>query len=84
MRKWLPQGDLLQLEDVAVVMTHCGWGGLMECVTAGKPILAVPVFADQPINAIIAQQKGIAVILQPRKPSPTIETELVIPKFTHE
>lgn len=65
--KWLPQGEALQLPDVAAVITHCGWGGLNETINAGKPIVATPFRADQPLNAKVAQKRGLAVVLNTAK-----------------
>jgi glucuronosyltransferase len=39
------------MEQVKLVITHAGWGGVMECLLAQKPMLCVPVFGDQPENA---------------------------------
>lgn len=61
--KWLPQAEALQLSDVAVVITHCGWGGLNETIAAGKAIVATPFRADQPTNANIAKSRGFAEVL---------------------
>merc|ERR1712226_786498 len=61
--KWLPQGEALQLPEVAVVVTHCGWGGLNETIAAGKPIVATPFRADQPTNAGIAKSRGFGEVL---------------------
>lgn len=37
--RWLPQIDILNLKEVKVVITHCGWGGISECIYAKKPML---------------------------------------------
>jgi len=66
-RSFLPQSAALQLKDVAVVITHCGWGGMMETITAGKPIVAIPFFGDQPENSQIAKKKGFAEILTTKR-----------------
>jgi glucuronosyltransferase len=65
-RKWLPQRELLALEEVKAVITHCGWGGLTECVMCGKPMLAVPGFGDQPMNAKLLEERGIGLVLRPQ------------------
>ncbi|CAE7492111.1 Ugt3a1 [Symbiodinium natans] len=66
-QKWLPQGEALQLPDVAAVVTHCGFGGLNETIAAGKPLVALPFRADQPANAKIARARGLAEVLSPPK-----------------
>ncbi|VDK50341.1 unnamed protein product [Cylicostephanus goldi] len=37
---------------------------LKEAITAGIPLLVIPLFGDQPKNAKLAEKHGIAVILQ--------------------
>jgi len=71
---WFPQAEVVRLQDVAAVMTHCGWGGLMEIVLAGKPIVAVPFFGDQPHNAEMAKAQGFGEVVLPRKLSPVAVT----------
>ncbi len=62
-RKWLPQEQLLKHESVKAVVSHCGWGGILECVEAKKPILCVPEFGDQPANAKRIQELGVGLVL---------------------
>jgi len=64
---FLPQPDILKLTDVKLVISHCGWGGLMETCIAGKVILATPFFGDQPDNAAIVEKTGFGKILLPSK-----------------
>lgn len=65
-RKWLPQKDILLLDEVKVVITHCGWGGFTECLVSEKPMLAVPGFGDQPSNALLLEERGLGLILRPQ------------------
>lgn len=64
-RPWLPQAELLKLPEVRAVISHCGWGGVLECIDAAKPILAVPEFGDQPMNAekVVARKIGLALYI---------------------
>mmetsp|Transcript_39234 Transcript_39234/g.108041 ORF Transcript_39234/g.108041 Transcript_39234/m.108041 type:complete len:521 (+) Transcript_39234:87-1649(+) len=61
--KWLPQAEALNLPEVALVITHCGWGGLNETIAAGKPIVATPFRVDQPGNAALAKARGFCEVL---------------------
>ena len=61
--KWTPQAELLQDPAVKAVITHCGWGGTLETLTAGKPIVAIPFFGDQPLNARLMQEYGVAELI---------------------
>eukprot|EP00929_Paragymnodinium_shiwhaense_P030683 TRINITY_DN17349_c0_g1_i1.p1 TRINITY_DN17349_c0_g1~~TRINITY_DN17349_c0_g1_i1.p1 ORF type:complete len:478 (-),score=105.48 TRINITY_DN17349_c0_g1_i1:279-1712(-) len=60
---WLPQPALLQHPKVVAVVTHCGWGGVLECINGGKPMLPLPFFGDQPMNADIVVQAGMGEML---------------------
>mmetsp|Transcript_90659 Transcript_90659/g.234070 ORF Transcript_90659/g.234070 Transcript_90659/m.234070 type:complete len:504 (-) Transcript_90659:58-1569(-) len=55
---WTPQAELLQDDAVKAVITHCGWGGTLECMTAGKPVVTIPFFGDQPTNAKLLVESG--------------------------
>lgn len=46
------------------MITHCGWGGITECIQAAKPMLCLPNFADQKINAITIVNQGIGMVLR--------------------
>ncbi|CAJ1428235.1 unnamed protein product [Effrenium voratum] len=61
--KWTPQAELLQDEAVKVVITHCGWGGTLETLSAGKPIVAIPFFGDQPENAHLLKNAGVGELI---------------------
>ena len=63
-KEWLPQGALLKYPDIKVVITHCGFGGVTECILAEKPMLALPMFGDQPSNASMLEKRGLGIILQ--------------------
>jgi len=55
---WLPQAELLQDPAVKAVITHCGWGGVLETLTAAKPVVTFPFFGDQPSNAKLLVSAG--------------------------
>lgn len=50
-KKWLPQHDLLGHPNIKLFITQGGLQSLEESVTSGVPLLAIPFFADQFINA---------------------------------
>lgn len=60
---WTPQAEVLQDSAVKLVLTHCGWGGTVECMTAGKPVVAIPFFGDQPDNAKLLVSAGVGELL---------------------
>lgn len=76
--KWMPQAEALQLPEVALVITHCGWGGLNETIAAGKPIVATRFRADQPANAGAAKARGLGEVLDPAKLSAAAVQDAVV------
>jgi len=60
---WLPQAEVMNHSAIKAVVTHCGWGGSLECIVSGKPILALPFFGDQPDNANIFVEAGAGTFL---------------------
>mmetsp|Transcript_83425 Transcript_83425/g.239624 ORF Transcript_83425/g.239624 Transcript_83425/m.239624 type:complete len:474 (-) Transcript_83425:204-1625(-) len=69
---WLPQPALLCHPKVKAVVTHCGWGGSIECTQGGKPVLALPFFSDQPCNAKMLLKSGMA---EPLGPMPSFSVD---------
>ncbi|OXA46500.1 UDP-glucuronosyltransferase 2B7 [Folsomia candida] len=61
--KWLPQQDLLGHGKIRLFMTHCGGGGTEEAIFHGVPLLGMPFFGDQPLNAQAAEKHGYLVRL---------------------
>ncbi len=51
----------------AAVVHHGGIGTLAQALTAGRPQLIVPHFADQPDNAARARRLGLARVLPPTR-----------------
>ncbi|KAJ4869266.1 UDP-glycosyltransferase 90A2 [Raphanus sativus] len=55
--EWVDQRKILEHESVRGFLSHCGWNSLMESICAGVPILAFPVAAEQPLNAILVVEE---------------------------
>ncbi|XP_031125116.1 UDP-glycosyltransferase 74E1-like [Ipomoea triloba] len=49
--KWCPQLQVLSHGTIACFMTHCGWNSALEALMLGVPMIAVPQWADQQMNA---------------------------------
>ncbi|KAK1695147.1 hypothetical protein QYE76_011844 [Lolium multiflorum] len=48
---WMPQRSVLAHRAVGGFVSHCGWNSVMECLAAGKPVLAWTIMAEQHLNA---------------------------------
>lgn len=44
-------------------MSHCGQSGFYEAVVTGTPVVAIPLFGDQPFNAGLLVRRGVAIHL---------------------
>ncbi|XP_072381846.1 UDP-glycosyltransferase UGT5-like [Diabrotica undecimpunctata] len=60
-RKWLPQQDVLAHPNVKLFITHGGLLSLTESVHYGVPVLVLPVFGDQRMNAAKVEGMGYGV-----------------------
>ena len=60
---WLPQSDLLAHPNVKLFITHSGRNGQLESIYNAVPMLQVPMFADQPHNAVRGQYHGFGLTL---------------------
>ncbi|TVU42924.1 hypothetical protein EJB05_09349, partial [Eragrostis curvula] len=49
-RGWAPQTTILSHPATGAFVTHCGWNSVLECITAGLPMVTWPHFAEQFIN----------------------------------
>ncbi|XP_038982152.1 UDP-glycosyltransferase 90A1-like [Phoenix dactylifera] len=52
-REWADQLEILrhEIESVRGFVSHCGWNSVIEGISAGVPLLAWPMIAEQPTNA---------------------------------
>ncbi|KAA8528508.1 hypothetical protein F0562_035863 [Nyssa sinensis] len=55
-RGWAPQLLILEHYAIGGFMTHCGWNSILEGVTAGVPLIAWPLFAEQFYNEKLVTQ----------------------------
>nr|AHX56947.1 UDP-glycosyltransferase 211D1 [Strigamia maritima] len=61
--KWLPQRDLLGHPKIRIFITHGGMLSLQESIYNAVPLVAIPLFAEQPGNAARVVEIGIGIKL---------------------
>jgi hypothetical protein len=61
--KWLPQQDILAHPNVKLFITHGGYLSTTETIYHGVPILAIPIFGDQKMNALTAANSGYGLVV---------------------
>lgn len=59
--KWAPQARILSDPSVGGFVSHCGWSSTLEAMVFGIPLVAVPMQLDQPLNARLATEVGVAM-----------------------
>ncbi|XP_069945347.1 UDP-glycosyltransferase UGT5 isoform X2 [Cherax quadricarinatus] len=62
--EWLPQQDILAHDNVKMFITHCGLLSLQESIYHATPLLALPIFADQPRNAMFVRNSELGHFLE--------------------
>lgn len=66
---WIPQNDLLGHPNTKVFVSHCGKNGQYEALYHAVPVVATPMFGDQPYNAERMRIKGFAEVVDLRTAS---------------
>ncbi|XP_063876156.1 UDP-glycosyltransferase UGT5-like isoform X1 [Scylla paramamosain] len=61
--KWLPQQDVLGHRNVKVFISHGGLLSLQESIFHATPLLVLPIFSDQPRNAMFVNNSGVGRVL---------------------
>ncbi|MFF9348936.1 glycosyltransferase [Streptomyces sp. NPDC014734] len=60
---WVPQDDVLR--SASLVVCHGGSGTVFGALAAGVPLVCVPLFADQPVNARLVAAAGAGLAVTP-------------------
>ena len=60
---WAPQKDLLRSGRMKLFISHCGNNGRIETIYYNVPVLCIPQYGDQPVNAELIKVNGFGEIL---------------------
>ncbi|KAG0730425.1 2-hydroxyacylsphingosine 1-beta-galactosyltransferase [Chionoecetes opilio] len=60
---WLPQQDVLAHDSVKVFISHGGLLSLQESIFHATPLLVLPIYGDQPKNAMFVENSGLGRML---------------------
>lgn len=64
-REWVDQRQILAHRAVGGFLSHCGWNSVLESISAGVPILAWPMIAEQSLNAkLVAEGLGAGLAIK--------------------
>ncbi|KAL7228522.1 hypothetical protein ACSBR2_007277 [Camellia fascicularis] len=58
---WAPQARILAHSSTGGFASHCGWNSISESLFYGVPIVAIPMHLEQPLNAKLVEEVGVAV-----------------------
>ncbi|XWS31161.1 hypothetical protein CRYUN_Cryun23aG0053300 [Craigia yunnanensis] len=63
---WCPQLEVLSHESIGCFLTHCGFNSVLEALSLGVPMLAMPQWTDQGTNAKYVEDVwGIGIRVRP-------------------
>ncbi|KAF5959042.1 hypothetical protein HYC85_000251 [Camellia sinensis] len=58
---WAPQARILAHSSTGGFVSHCGWNSTLESLFYGVSIVAIPMHLEQPLNAKLVEEFGVAV-----------------------
>lgn len=65
-KEWVDQLQILKHESVNAFLSHCGWNSVSESISAGVAIIALPLFAEQHMNArFVVEELGVGLRIMP-------------------
>nr|XP_011470486.1 PREDICTED: soyasaponin III rhamnosyltransferase-like [Fragaria vesca subsp. vesca] len=57
---WVPQMEILGHPSIGGSLFHSGWGSVIETLQFGHCLVVLPIIFDQPLNARLLVEKGLA------------------------
>ncbi|GLT79681.1 hypothetical protein SLA2020_511610 [Shorea laevis] len=61
---WAPQMEILSHPSIGGSLFHSGWGSVIETLQFGHCLVVLPLILDQPLNARVLVEKGLAVEIE--------------------
>ena len=61
---WAPQLEILEHPSIGGSLFHAGWGSIMETLQFGHCLVVLPLIIDQPLNARLLVEKGLAIEIE--------------------
>ncbi|KAJ7960200.1 Glycosyltransferase [Quillaja saponaria] len=59
---WTPQVKILAHKAIGCFVSHCGWNSILERIWYGVPVVTLPLYAEQQMNAFeMVKELGLAV-----------------------
>ena len=58
---WVPQVQILAHPSIGGSLFHSGWGSVIETLRFGHKLVVLPFTMDQPLNARLLVDKGLAI-----------------------
>ncbi|XP_050873491.1 putative UDP-rhamnose:rhamnosyltransferase 1 [Lathyrus oleraceus] len=58
---WIPQQEILAHSSIGGSLFHSGWGSAIETLQFGNNLVVLPFIVDQPLNARLLVDKGLAI-----------------------
>lgn len=74
---WAPQAMILRHSSIGGFLSHCGWSSVLESMTFGVPIIAMPMHLDQPLNARLVVEVGVGLEIIREEKSGKVKRESV-------
>ncbi|KAL1193382.1 UDP-glycosyltransferase 91A1 [Cardamine amara subsp. amara] len=78
-RGWAEQLRILSHDSIGLVLTHPGWGTIIEAIRFGKPMAMLVFLYDQGLNARVVEEKKIGYMI-PRDDSEGLFTKESVAK----
>ncbi|CAK9319088.1 unnamed protein product [Citrullus colocynthis] len=74
---WAPQMEILGHPAIGGSLFHGGWGSAIEALQFGHGLVLLPFIVDQPLNARLLVDKGVAIEVERREEDGSFSGEAI-------